>query len=60
MSLNWEPFMVKLQISFSVRVDIAAKFSREEEGHADDCWVVDMHAVSTISTASTTPFLQRW
>ena len=41
-------FFGKLQISFFMGRDIAAKFSRESEGHADEGWVIDMHVVSTI------------
>ena len=41
-------FSGNLQISFFVGRDIAAIFSRESEGHADEGWVTDMHVVSTI------------
>ena len=38
----------KFQISFVGR-DIAAKNTREGEGHADEGWVIDMHVVSTVT-----------
>ena len=40
-------FHGKRQISFFVGRDIAAKFTCEGEGHANEEWVIEMHVVST-------------
>ena len=40
----------KLQISFFVGKEFAAKFTRKGEGHANKGWVIDKHVVSKTCT----------
>ena len=55
-------FHGKPQISFHVGRDVAAKYTREGEGHAEEAWVIDMKVVSTTCTDFflTTLFSNRW
>ena len=43
-------FRGKLRISFFVGGDLAAKHTREGEGHADEGWFTDQDVVSNICT----------
>ena len=43
-------FHGKLRMSFFVGRDIAPKYTREGEGHAEEGWVIDVQVVSTICT----------
>ena len=43
-------FCGKLRISFFVGGDLAAKYTREGEGHADEGWFIDNDVVSKICT----------
>ena len=43
-------FYRKIQISFPVGRDIAAKFALEGQGHADEGWFIGKNVVSKICT----------
>ena len=41
-------FYKELQISFFLGRDVAAKYTREGEGHAEEGWVINIPVVSKI------------
>ena len=50
MRLRSELFHGKLQISFLVGGGVAAEYTREGEGHADEGWCIDKEVVSKTCT----------
>ena len=52
--LGW--FMANCKIFFFVGGDVAAKYTREGEGLAEEGWVINSTVVSTICTAFSDAF----